>query len=65
MRRWSSTFNILASACKSSIPVFLTQPVATRRPLFCMTWSLFLDDALVLGNHIGAAYVNREPMSDL
>ena len=30
-----------------------------------MTWSFFLDDALVLENHIGAAYVNSDPMSYL
>ena len=65
MLRWSSDFRILVLACKSSIPVNLTQPAATRRALFWMTWSFVLDDPLVFENLIGAEHINSERMSDL
>jgi len=63
--RWTEIGRTDASECRWSTLVIFTHPEAIRRAAFCAVCSLLREVDLLLGNHIGDAYVMRDLMSDL
>ena len=54
--RCSLIGSMWVSSCKCCMFVSVVQPVAMRRALFCMIWSLLTFVCERVGDHVGEAY---------